>query len=260
IVGDGICWRNAELLSEAQKSWDLFEFARSEAFLHQNDRPANRVDHLRIYRGAVKYLPECLQIELNLLAIILPLASGLEFEKRERPGRGFNDAIDGSTDDAPVHPHREGHFVQRATRLVQDADILAGADRLIHLDSCIDGAVQIVEVVNFIAAHKVHCDIADWPPIPDPGSRIPDPPPLKQSMHKRSNKPGCGRPWFETASVGSRRHQGSDRDTRRRRVDQRLERCEEAGIRASGFGIRTRGNENLRIPDPGSRIPNDMKP
>src|SRR5262245_32356915 len=263
IVGDGICRRNAELLPAAQKSWDLFEFARFEAFLHQNDRSASRVHDPRVYRRAIKNLPQCLQIELDLLAINQPLASGLEFENREGAGSGFNDAIDGAPDDASVHPHREGNFVKHATRPVQDANVFAGAHRLVRLHGCPHGVLQVIEVINLIAAHQPHGDLANWPPISEAGSRLPDPVPLKKPMHKRSDKTfGCGRRLFERASVGFCRHQRSDRDTRRSCVTKRVDRCD-PGIRDSpleslgasrarrgtGFGIRWFGVHGTRIPD-----------
>src|SRR5262245_2462286 len=236
IVGDGICWRNAELLSAAQKSWDLSEFARFSAFLHQKDRPASRVDDPRIDRGTGKDLPQCPQIQPDLLAILPPLASGLEFQDGERARGGFNDAIDRSADDPPVDRHSEGNFMQRTTRLIKDADVLVGADRLVGLDRRIDDAL---EVINFSTASHLRRDLTNRPRISDARSRITDPDPLKQPMHKRSDETtGCGRRWLEAASPGFRRHHRCDGATRRRCVGEGLERCDDAGIRDSGFGIR----------------------
>src|SRR5262245_49345646 len=135
-----------------QKSWDLSEFARFSAFLHQKDRPASRVDDPRIDQRTGKDLPQCLQIQLDLLAILRPLTSGLEFQDGERARGGFNDAIDRSADDPPVERHGEWNFMQRTTRLIKDADVLTGADRLVGLHRRIDDAL---EVINFITANRL---------------------------------------------------------------------------------------------------------
>src|SRR5262245_42201309 len=161
IVGEGICWRNAALWSATQKSWDLSEFARFDALLHQKDRPASRVGDPRVDQRTGKNLPQCPQIEVDLLAILRPLTSGLEFQDGERARGGFNDAIDRSADDPPVDRHRKGNFVQRTTCLVKDTDVLAGTDRLVRLNSRVDDALEIVGVINFVTANHLRRHVSN---------------------------------------------------------------------------------------------------
>jgi hypothetical protein len=90
------------LLFEAQKSWELCEFARFGAFLHLNCGSGSCVDDPGVHHGARKYLPECLQIHLYLLPVFGTLATALEFEEREHARSGLDETVDRSAYDSPV--------------------------------------------------------------------------------------------------------------------------------------------------------------
>jgi hypothetical protein len=146
------------------------------------------------------------------LAILRPLASGFELEECERAGRGFDDTIERSTDDAAVDRHREGNFMKRSPGLVQHSDVFAGAEQLVGRNGCVYDMLEIPEVIGFIAPDQTHRDVANCRRITDPASRITDSDSLKQPMHKRANEPArCGRCSFPAPSLCFGGHDGRDR-------------------------------------------------